>query len=245
MSYIDALRIDGTDYEIKDSKAIHRDEWLDIIYPIGSIYWNKTNSKNPSEYLGGEWKPIINRVLVAAGTQFPINTRGGSANAVVVRHNHTQKSHNHTQTPHTHGQEAHTHAQYPHTHIQNTHYHRVSHNHYAQTGSFLTSSSNIAIHGTKRAWPAASSNGVRYVYAASNDGGIDENSATSTTAAWSDPSAGTNQNATASNYYTTAVNKTVEAFNNSTTAQNEMAGEDGNGKNMPPYVTAYCWERIG
>lgn len=232
MSYIDALRIDGTDYEIKDSKAIHRDEWLDIIYPIGSIYWNKRNSNNPSEYLGGEWEPITNQVLVAAGTTFPINTSGGSKDAVVVSHNHTQNAHTHTQNAHTHSQNAHTHAQYSHDHLHD-------HKHYPTGGAFfLTSNFDIAAHGTKRAWPAASSNGVNYVYSPSG-GGINESSFTGD--AVGSRTAGTE----ASNKYTTATNNNATATNNNTTATNNAAGVSGTNKNMPPYVTAYCWERIG
>lgn len=64
------------------------------IYPIGSIYMS-VNSTNPSTLFGGTWEQIEDRFLLACGTKHNNGETGGSADAIVVSHNHTQTSHNH------------------------------------------------------------------------------------------------------------------------------------------------------
>ena len=83
------------------TKVINRDV-PNKIYPIGSIYMS-VNSTNPSELFGGEWERIQDRFLLASGSAYANGSTGGSANAVVVKHNHTQNPHNHTQNAHSHG----------------------------------------------------------------------------------------------------------------------------------------------
>ena len=67
---------------------------IDIIYPIGSTYIS-VNSVNPSFLFGGEWEQIQNRFLLASGSTYSAGSTGGSADAVVVSHSHTQNSHSH------------------------------------------------------------------------------------------------------------------------------------------------------
>ena len=64
------------------------------IYPIGSIYMS-INETNPSELFGGKWEQIEDTFLLACGTKHSNGSTGGSEDAVVVSHNHTQTSHNH------------------------------------------------------------------------------------------------------------------------------------------------------
>ena len=73
----------------------------DKIYPIGSIYMS-INSTNPSTLFGGTWEQIEDKFLLASGTNYSNGATGGSADAVVVKHNHTQNPHNHTQNAHYH-----------------------------------------------------------------------------------------------------------------------------------------------
>lgn len=53
------------------------------IYPIGTIYTNKTNSANPSTYLLGQtgttWVAITDTFIVAAGSTYTAGTAYGSA----------------------------------------------------------------------------------------------------------------------------------------------------------------------
>lgn len=95
MSYIDALRIDGTDYDIKDSAAIHMDEWLDIVYPVGSIYMS-INSTNPNTLFGGSWQRITGKFLLSAtdggATGTNVNSRADvapGASGGTATHSHT------------------------------------------------------------------------------------------------------------------------------------------------------------
>jgi hypothetical protein len=83
---------------------------LGAIYPVGSIYINATSSSNPSSLLGfGTWEAFgAGRVMVgldAGNAAFDTaEETGGSADAIVVSHNHTATSvvtdpgHLHTQT---------------------------------------------------------------------------------------------------------------------------------------------------
>ena len=68
---------------------------IDIMYPVGSIYMS-VNSVNPSTLFGGTWEKIEDRFLVATGTTFNLGQSGGSKDAVVVSHTHTQFAHTHT-----------------------------------------------------------------------------------------------------------------------------------------------------
>lgn len=92
----------------KDTNA--HTELLKTIYPIGSIYIT-TNNSNPKDLFGGNWIKIEGRFLLASGTTSGTNNTyvtdegkntGGSANAIVVEHGHTQKPHNHQQNKHYH-----------------------------------------------------------------------------------------------------------------------------------------------
>lgn len=67
---------------------------IDTIYPIGSTYIS-VNSVNPSFLFGGTWEQIQDKFLLASGTTYANGSTGGSADAIVVSHNHTQKEHNH------------------------------------------------------------------------------------------------------------------------------------------------------
>lgn len=58
------------------------------IYPVGSIYMS-VNSTNPSTLFGGEWERIEDKFLLASGTTYANGSTGGSADAVVVTHNHS------------------------------------------------------------------------------------------------------------------------------------------------------------
>lgn len=68
---------------------------INIMYPVGSIYMS-VNSVNPSTLFGGTWERIEDRFLVATGTTFNLGQSGGSKDAVVVSHTHTQVKHTHT-----------------------------------------------------------------------------------------------------------------------------------------------------
>ena len=68
---------------------------IDDIYPVGSIYMS-VNSVNPSTLFGfGVWEKIEDKFLLASGTSYSNGETGGSEDAIVVTHTHTQQSHTH------------------------------------------------------------------------------------------------------------------------------------------------------
>ena len=86
--YYEKLEVD----DIIDGKV---KEIIDLIYPVGAIYMS-VNTVNPSLLFGGEWEQIEDTFLLASGSTYSNGDTGGSADAVVVKHNHTQNSHSHT-----------------------------------------------------------------------------------------------------------------------------------------------------
>ena len=161
---------------------------FDLIYPIGSIYMS-VNNINPNVLFGGRWEQLKDKFLLGDGDVYENGSTGGSADAVVVKHNHTQNPHNHTQNAHSHSP--------------------------GNDRSFMTAP-------TGSGWKEiAGSNvsGSGYHYVVTQD---------------------------KSNYNVyVAGSGSATATNKEATATNKEAGEDGTGKNMPPYLTVYMWKRIG
>ena len=62
---------------------------LQAVYPVGSIYMS-VNTVSPSVLFGfGVWEKIEDKFLLGSGTNYANGSTGGSADAVVVSHNHT------------------------------------------------------------------------------------------------------------------------------------------------------------
>ena len=76
-----------------------------LLYPIGSIYYNETNGTNPGTLLGfGTWTAAgVGRVLIGVGTlggnTFTAGASGGSFDSTLPAHTHTATS---TDSGHTH-----------------------------------------------------------------------------------------------------------------------------------------------
>jgi hypothetical protein len=67
---------------------------IEAQHPVGSLYFNAANATNPATLLGfGTWTAFgAGRVLIGDGGGFTAGATGGSADAVVVSHNHTATS---------------------------------------------------------------------------------------------------------------------------------------------------------
>jgi hypothetical protein len=80
---------------------------IEAQHPVGSLYFNAANATNPATLLGfGTWAAFgAGRVLVGVGSGFSAGATGGSADAVVVSHNHTASS-SVSDPSHAHGPQA-------------------------------------------------------------------------------------------------------------------------------------------
>lgn len=58
--------------------------------PTESLYLS-VGETTPAELFGGTWEKIKDVFLLASGDTYPLGSIGGSADAVVVEHNHTTK----------------------------------------------------------------------------------------------------------------------------------------------------------
>lgn len=68
-------------------KPFFEREYLDRVYPIGSLYFS-ANEVNPNALFGGTWERIKDKFLLASGDSYAVGSEGGSADAVVVEHRH-------------------------------------------------------------------------------------------------------------------------------------------------------------
>lgn len=83
-----------------------KNEILNYVYPVGSLYWTSKNI-NPSELFGGEWKQITDTFIFAAGTkkvnESILSSEDGKATIKLEENNipaHTHAmNHNHEFTP--------------------------------------------------------------------------------------------------------------------------------------------------
>lgn len=93
----DANQMNEAMNQIANSVIDIESDIINTIYPVGSIYMS-VNSTSPSTLFGGTWEKIQDRFLVATGSYFNLEQTGGSKDAVVVSHTHTQANHAHNYT---------------------------------------------------------------------------------------------------------------------------------------------------
>lgn len=61
---------------------------IDDVYPVGSIYMS-VNNVSPASLFGGTWAQIQDTFLLSSGSTYTSGATGGSADAIVVEHNHS------------------------------------------------------------------------------------------------------------------------------------------------------------
>ena len=71
-----------------------RDELINLIYPVGSIYMS-VNSVDPSTLFGGTWEKIKDVFLLASGDDYSIGATGGEASVTLTAAQSGLPSHNH------------------------------------------------------------------------------------------------------------------------------------------------------
>jgi len=63
---------------MKINLDILKNSYLDLVYPIGSIYMS-VNSTNPATLFGGTWEQIEDTFLLGSGENYNAGDTGGSA----------------------------------------------------------------------------------------------------------------------------------------------------------------------
>lgn len=66
---------------------IIKNQLLDMIYPVGTIYQNATSSTSPAVRFGGTWVQLTNRFFVGAGNSYAVGATGGDT--ALQAHTHT------------------------------------------------------------------------------------------------------------------------------------------------------------
>lgn len=184
--YSDGQWINIGSTSVDMSQYVHKNEIVDMIHPVGDTVIRTDNVDPGTLYSGTTWQLISEgRMIIGADSTYALGTTGGSADAIVVSHNHNQNAHSHTQNAHTH--------------IQNSHYHFAADNENFRFLNFYNGSGvginvdyadDIPNGNQTRAYPRISNTG-------SNRWGSQSNTKAATA---------TNQNATATNQNTTATN---------------------------------------
>ena len=73
---------------ISDNRAVIS-SILEVIYPPGAVYISFSTVEPDIIFGFGVWEAIEGQFLLGSSADYPIGSTGGSANAVVVSHNHT------------------------------------------------------------------------------------------------------------------------------------------------------------
>ena len=202
---------------------------LSALYPVGSIYMNATNATNPATLLGfGTWVAFgAGRVPVGFDSGNPLfdsaEETGGSANAIVVSHDHTysattgNQSADHVHSGTTGGQSAtHTHAFSATTDTQG------AHNHTLNSGSSGTGPNS----GTALA------------------ANYDEDLGTSSTAGSHNHSvSGTTGSASGDHTHNITTGGVSANHTHSVSGTTAASGSSGTNANYQPYITVYMWKR--
>ena len=201
---------------------------LDLVHPIGSLYWSK-NPTDPSVLFGGTWKRIKDTFILACGDTYSIGSTGGEASHTLTvdempTHNHSASTN--TQGDHTHG--AWTDSQGDHTH-----------------GAWTDTQGNHC-HGLYgRSWGWGQSDATESIQASTQSGYWGNNAASSRPenagTGWGGSHAhNVGMNSAGGHTHNVGMNS-AGGHAHTVTVNNSGAGAAHN--NMPPYITYYCWER--
>ena len=112
MAYIEDTMVNGQRHDYRDKNAVHTDQLLDMVYPIGALYLSTVNT-SPENLFGGEWERISDKFLLAGDTKWQPGSSGGYADAQLPTHKHTATGTSSSAGAHTHtvnSSGAHTHS---------------------------------------------------------------------------------------------------------------------------------------
>ena len=254
-----------------DKEVILKENFLNLVYPVGSIYLSSNNT-NPGTLFGGTWTQIKDKFILTAGDYYSNGATGGAATVTLTVSN--MPSHKHSFTPsgtvgsHTHTGPSHTHSFTPSGTVSSHHHTGPSHSH-----SF-TPSGEVSSH--YHYLEAADDGYTSYVsYYTDSQNGIDSevsfgdiSGGGSSETGWlttnsvkpsftgtagTTGAAGTGDTGdTAPSFSGTAGNTGAAGTGNtgetapSFTGTSGYTDSNGSGSSfsiLPPYVVKYCWER--
>ena len=90
-----------------DVPQISANEIVNIIYPVGSLYWS-SKSTDPATLFGGTWKRIKDKFILAAGDSYAAGATGGAASVALQIEHLPPHAHSATGTADTVGAHEHT-----------------------------------------------------------------------------------------------------------------------------------------
>ena len=234
-----------------DKEVILKENFLNLVYPVGSIYWSSKNT-NPGTLFGGTWVQIKDRFILTAGDSYSNGATGGAATVTLTVSN--MPSHSHSFTPsgnvgsHTHTGPSHTHSFTPSGEVS-SHYHylEAADDGYTSYVSYYTDSQNgidsevsfgdISYGGDSDTdWLKTNSVKPSFSGYAGTTGAAGTGDTGDTAPSFSG-TAGNTGAAGTGNTGETAPSFTGTAGNTSS------SGSGSSFSILPPYVVKYCWER--
>ena len=197
--------------------AVNKGALLNLIYPIGSLYWTSkapTDNGDPNNLFGGTWVQIKDRFVLASGDTYSNGATGGAATVTLTTNE--MPSHNHSGTANS-GGVSHTH--------QMDHTHNIEHTHV-----YTYTSANINQLGALVSTMAA---GGLYLYNGEKNTDVGNSSISFA----SEPKR-------RDNYQTVTDTGVPSAYLHTHELDVNPTGGDQPHNNMPPYICKFCWERV-
>ena len=251
-----------------DKEVILKENFLNLVYPVGSIYLSSNNT-NPGTLFGGTWTQIKDKFILAAGDYYSNGATGGAATVTLSVSN--MPSHSHSFTPsgtvssHTHTGPSHSHSFTP----SGT----VASSFSGTAGTTGNQSANPTFSGSHTHSHTCISGSSYLTYYQDQQNGVVGNNNNQTNGQTNDTGYVTTDEKTVTISGTTSGNHT-HSFTPSGTVSSSFSGTAGNtgaagtgntgetapsftgtagytGTNgsgssfsiLPPYIVKYCWER--
>ena len=256
-----------------DKEILLKENFLNLVYPVGSIYWSSNNT-NPGTLFGGTWTQIKDKFILAAGDSYSNGATGGAATVTLTVSNMPSHSHTiggstgntqptFTGTAVTSGANSrgHTHN-FEHKHttgnqsanptFSGSHSHRHQVYNSSETDYPLTYFWDLyagAVGGRYNAGNMRSTNDSGYIYTDTKtitiSGTTSGNHTHTTNSLMNTSGTAITNTGTESQNHTHSVTASGTVQNHNHTLP-DNTGTNGSGSSfsiLPPYIVKYCWER--